>query len=77
MICPRCQSDVQPAPVKFTWWGGLLGPRLLSHVECPACRARFNGKTGQPNTTGIVVYSVALGAITFVAVYAVVISFLR
>ena len=26
-------------------------------VRCNACRYCFNGKTGRPNTTGIIVYS--------------------
>jgi hypothetical protein len=71
MICPRCQQDVTPSPLGFTWWGGVLGPRLLSHVECPACRHRFNGKTGRDNTAAIVVYSVVIGAIAFVLIYAI------
>ena len=31
--CPHCQAT-QPEAVKFTWWGGLLGPRLFHHVRC-------------------------------------------
>jgi len=45
--CPGCQEQVSPTPVTFTRWGGWLGPKLLSHVECPKCRVRFNGKTGR------------------------------
>jgi len=63
VICPRCRLDVEPRPVGFTWWGGLVGPRLLSHVECPSCGARFNGKSGQDNTSGIVLYCLILGAL--------------
>ena len=59
--CPRCG---QPAakPVKFTWWGGLTGPRMFNHHKCHACNYTFNGKTGLPNTTAITLYLV-IGAI--------------
>jgi hypothetical protein len=51
--------------VNFTWWGGVLGPRLLKHVKCNGCGTTYNGKSGQSNTTNIVVYSVILGVISF------------
>lgn len=44
--------------MSFTWWGGILGPKLLTHVKCPECGHKYNGKTGRDNTTGIVIYSV-------------------
>ena len=70
MTCPRCRADVEPLPVSYTWWGGFLGPKLLSHVECPQCRGRFNGKTGQDNTSAIVLYSMIVGlAVAAVCVY--------
>ena len=62
--CPRC-SRPDPEQVKFTWWGGVLGPRLLKHVKCNGCGMTYNGKSGQSNTTNIVVYSVILGVISF------------
>ncbi|MEW6212576.1 MAG: hypothetical protein AB1631_29895 [Acidobacteriota bacterium] len=60
--CPKCQSDAAEK-VGFTWWGGLIGPRLLNHVKCNRCGATYNGKTGQSNTTGIIIYTVVLLAI--------------
>lgn len=69
MICPRCSQDVVPQPVGFTWWGGLVGAKLIHHVECPACRARFHGKTGRDNTANIVLYvsvvAVVFGALVY------------
>lgn len=65
VACPRCASP-DPEQVKFTWWGGLLGPKLLKHVKCRGCAMTYNGKTGQANTTNIVIYSVILGVIAFV-----------
>ena len=53
--CPKCGSTSAKA-VTYAWWGGLLGPKLLSHVECTSCRTGFNSKTGQSNTVGIVIY---------------------
>lgn len=60
--CPKCQRP-DAEQMKFTWWGGLLGPRLLTHVKCKGCGTAYNGKTGQSNTTNIVIYSVVLAVI--------------
>jgi hypothetical protein len=54
--CPKCAGAAER--VKFTWWGGLLGPKLLTHVKCTGCNYKYNGKSGKDNTTGIIVYSV-------------------
>ena len=62
--CPKCQRP-DPEKVGFTWWGGVLGPRMLSHVKCRWCGTTYNGKTGRDNTTGIVVYSVVAFVIFF------------
>lgn len=59
VACPRCQRP-DPEKVKFTWWGGLLGPKMLSHVKCRQCGLAYNGKSGQSNTTGIVIYSIVV-----------------
>ena len=53
--CPKCGDD-RPKKVGFTWWGGLLGPAMLSHVKCTRCSTEYNGKTGQSNATGIAIY---------------------
>lgn len=53
--CPRCGS-VSATPVGFSWWGGVLGPKMLTHVKCGQCRATYNGKTGAWNTVGIAIY---------------------
>jgi hypothetical protein len=58
-------------PVTFTWWGGLIGPRLFSHHKCAACRYTFNGRTGRPNTTAIALYFVVTGVIVLAAFAAV------
>ena len=55
--CPKCHSN-RIKKLSFTWWGGMLGPKLLNHVQCEDCKTCYNGKTGQSNTAGIIIYSV-------------------
>ena len=62
--CPNC-SSTRASLVGFTWWGGILGSRLLTHVQCPDCGTAYNGKTGESNTTGIIIYSLVAGALAF------------
>lgn len=53
--CPRCEShSVRKVP--HTWWGGALGPALLTHVRCQSCGTAYNGKTGRSNSSAIAVY---------------------
>jgi hypothetical protein len=51
--------------MSFTWWGGVIGPKVLTHVKCPQCGHAYNGKTGRDNTNGIIIYSVVVGIIAF------------
>jgi hypothetical protein len=71
--CPQCRRP-DPEKVGFTWWGGMIGPRMLSHVKCRSCGTAYNGKTGQSNTTGIVIYSVVLFVIGLVIVLVVTLA---
>ena len=41
--CPKCHCTDAIA-VTFTWWGGLVGPKLLSHVKCTPCGTNTMGK---------------------------------
>lgn len=64
--CYKCSSS-EASPVAFTWWGGVLGPRLLSHVKCAQCGTTYNARTGRPNTVGIAIYvAVVLAVLTAV-----------
>ena len=67
--CPRCE---QPAGqrVKFTWWGGAIGPKLFDHHKCLACGYTFNGRTGRPNTTAITIYTIVSLVITIAVGFA-------
>jgi hypothetical protein len=51
--------------MSFTWWGGVIGPRVLTHVKCPRCGHAYNGKSGGDNTTGIVIYSGVVAVVMF------------
>lgn len=62
--CPKC-NNAAATKLSFTWWGGALGPKLLTHVKCGACGMKYNGKTGRDNTTNIVIYSVVVAVISF------------
>ena len=64
--CPRC-SSTQASPVESTWWGGRVGTRVLTHVQCGECGAMYNGKTGTSNLGFIALYAAALFLIGFAA----------
>jgi hypothetical protein len=57
--------------VGFTWWGGIIGPKLLNHVKCQRCGTGYNGKSGKSNTTGIVIYSVVLSLACFILMFVI------
>lgn len=62
--CPKCGA-ADPKLLRFTWWGGALGPKMLTHVKCQNCGHKYNGKSGNNNTAGIAVYMVIVGVISF------------
>jgi hypothetical protein len=68
--CPRCMSPY-PEEVKFTWWGGMLGPRLFDHVRCRTCALEYNGRTGQSNSAKIRTYVIISSVIVFAIILAV------
>jgi hypothetical protein len=70
--CPSCRGS-NATKVGWTFWGGAIGPRMLSHVECNSCKTKYNGKTGGYNTIGIVIYlavSAAIGIGGYVVLWA-------
>ena len=61
--CPRCGGAAEK--LGFTWWGGVIGPRILTHVKCTSCGNKYNGKSGKDNTTGIIIYSAIVAILVF------------
>jgi hypothetical protein len=43
--CPSC-GNTQTGTVGFTWWGGIVGPRIFNVVRCLNCGTQYNGKKG-------------------------------
>ena len=68
--CPACKNT-WATKVRFTWWGGALGPTLFSVVQCTQCRTRFNGKTGGSLTNAIIVYQVVAFALALVLFFVI------
>lgn len=68
--CPKCEST-QLKRLTYTWWGGLLGPKLIPTTQCQACKAQFNSKTGKPNTRAIVLYYIGVFLVAFLVAYLV------
>jgi hypothetical protein len=60
--CPNCRQSAAEK-MSFTWWGGIIGPKILTHVKCLSCGTKYNGKTGKDNTNGIIIYCVVVGII--------------
>lgn len=69
--CPNCASE-QAETIGFTWWGGIVGPKMFTHVKCTKCGTTYNGKTGKSNQTAIAIYvaiSTIFGLIVVTALY--------
>ena len=66
--CPKCGSPLVEK-VKYTWWGGFIGPKMFHHTKCAECKYTYNAKTRNSNTTAIIIYSVVLFVIAFVLFY--------
>jgi hypothetical protein len=63
--CPKCNST-SINKVKWTWWGGVVGPALINSTKCESCGHTFNGETGKSNTTAIVIYSAVILVIVII-----------
>ena len=70
--CPKC-GNTFASKIGFTWWGGMLGPSLMTHVKCYRCGNAYNGKTGQSNAIGIAIYiavTTVLGILLLIVLFA-------
>ncbi len=55
--CPNC-GHPDNTRIRWTWWGGLIGPAIINHVRCNHCGTAYNGKSGKSNNTAITIYFV-------------------
>ncbi|MEZ4302118.1 MAG: hypothetical protein R3B70_44725 [Polyangiaceae bacterium] len=69
-LCPKCGSPNVHQP-SFTWWGGMLGPKMFNHWICRACGFGYNGATGQSNRGKIITYFVVVNVIAIIIIVAV------
>ena len=69
--CPKCKNT-SATKVRFTWWGGALGPKLFHVVQCTQCRTRFNGKTGGSLTNVIIVYQLVAFVVALLLFFAII-----
>jgi hypothetical protein len=68
--CPKCGAQTA-TKVKFTWWGGAVGPRVFGVVKCTQCRTKYKGKTGATLTSSILIYQGVVVVISAVLIYLV------
>jgi hypothetical protein len=55
--CPNCGGS-NAITVGYTWWGGVIGPAMFTHVKCLNCGKQYNGKSGKSNQQNIILYFV-------------------
>lgn len=60
--CPACHARAGKK-VTFSWWGGIVGPGVMSLHKCQACGCQFNSKTGKPARNAIIAYVVIVNVI--------------
>jgi phage FluMu protein Com len=54
--CPNCGAPGDATRLTWTIWGGFIGPMIINHVRCNQCGTTYNGKSGDYNTTRIIIY---------------------
>jgi hypothetical protein len=57
--CPYCKTD-KAQRIRFTPWGGVIGPALLSLVKCAGCGGHFNGRSGRCVKGAIKLYTLTM-----------------
>lgn len=73
--CPRCSAHGAERVV-FTFWGSFYGPALFTHVQCPKCHYKYNGKTGRSNLIPAIIFVLiplllilaVIGGVVFLAI---------
>src|SRR5947207_9340852 len=71
--CPGCGGGPLAEP-SFTWWGGLVGHKILGVERCESCRKWWVKKTGAPGGTRVLIYSVGGIVLGIVVVGAIMLA---
>lgn len=56
--CPACQTGQLESP-SFTWWGGLIGHKILNIHRCANCKKWWVINTNTPGQPRIIIYLIA------------------
>jgi predicted Zn finger-like uncharacterized protein len=64
--CPRC-GESGATRVVWTPWGSFYGPALFTHVRCPGCGYKYNGRSGRSNLIPAIIF-VTVPAVLIVAI---------
>jgi DNA-directed RNA polymerase subunit RPC12/RpoP len=70
--CPNCGAPGDAYRLYWTWWGGMIGPLFICHVRCNRCGTTYNGKSGDSNTTRIIIYyavNLGIGLLFFICCF--------
>lgn len=68
--CPQCNS-ANTKEVKYTWWGGIVGPKMMNLQHCNACGFQFNRATRKSTRNAVIAYNLValvLALVIFAAV---------
>lgn len=57
--------------MKYTWWGGVLGPKLMNLYKCESCRFQFNRATGKGASKAIWTYNIVALVLALVVLFMV------
>lgn len=60
--CPQC-GQAAGKRIRYSWWGGALGPAMISLTKCQACGYQFNAKTGKSVKNAIIGYQLVVFAL--------------
>lgn len=73
--CPRC-GEVGAKRVVWTAWGSFYGPAMFTHVRCPECGYKYNGKSGRSNLIPAIIF-VSVPLIIILAIFGVLIWYIH
>lgn len=66
--CPNCGAAGDAKKVKYTWWGGVLAPKMFAIVRCNQCGTSYNGRSGKYCTVGMIIY-LSVGILLVAAIF--------